>query len=79
MNEETDYTFELLKLILPSELFDFFDIVNLEVEEKEIHVYLDEQNAIPKEFSDKKLTSKGFHKIIKVQDFPIRQKAVFYL
>ena len=77
MTGKNNYTFELLKLLLPDELFEYFDIVNLEVKENEIHVYLDEHNIIPKEFTDEKLTSKGFHKIIKVQDFPIRDKAVF--
>ena len=77
MIESNKFTFELLKLFLPKELFDYFAIVNLEVNDNEIHVYLDEENNPPKEFEGDKLTSKGFHKAIKVQDFPLRDKAVF--
>jgi len=77
MSPKQDYTVDLLKLLLPTELFEYFDIVNLDVKAKEIHVYLEERNIPPKEFSSEKLVSKGFHKQIKVQDFPIRDKAVF--
>jgi hypothetical protein len=67
----------LLKLVLPSELFDYFEIINLIVSDNSIDVYLDEQNLKPIEFSDQKLTSKGFHSEIVVQDFPIRKRPVF--
>lgn len=67
----------LLKLVLPSELFDYFEITNLVVSDETVNVYLDEQNIKPTIFSNQKLTSKGFHSEIIVQDFPIRKKAVF--
>ncbi|MDO8997449.1 MAG: hypothetical protein Q7U77_12545, partial [Sediminibacterium sp.] len=41
------------------------------------YVYLDERDIKPTGYSDKKLTSKGFHSESVIQDFPIRDKAVF--
>lgn len=66
---------ELLKLVLPEEIFDYFEIVNLEVTPKAIHVYLDEQDIKPGKYKKQKLTSKGFHSEVVIQDFPIRRKA----
>lgn len=73
--EQIDAYQELLKLVLPEEIFDYFEIVNLEVTPKAIHVYLDEQNIKPCKYKKRKLTSKGFHAEVVIQDFPIRRKA----
>ena len=40
------------------------------------HLYFEEKNRIPKEFSAIPLQSKGFHGEIIVDDFPLRGKAV---
>ena len=77
MTDKINYSQEFLKLLLPTEIFDYFAILNLEVADTKIHMYLDEFNVIPKEFTNDKLTSKGFHNVSVVQDFPIRDKAVF--
>ena len=77
MTEKNNYYQELLKLLLPTEIFEYFEIVNLELEDKKVHVYLDEHNIIPAEYKQDKLTSKGFHNVAIIQDFPIRAKAVF--
>ncbi len=77
MQEKTDYSQEFLKLLLPQELFDYFDIINLKIEDKTLKIYLDEKNIIPKEFLSEKLSSKGFHSEVVIQDFPIRDKKVF--
>lgn len=73
--EQIDAYQELIKLVLPEEIFDYFEIVKLEVLPKAIHVYLDEQDIKPHKYKKQKLTSKGFHAEVVIQDFPIRRKA----
>jgi len=77
MQEKTDYSQEFLKLLLPQELFHYFEIINLKIEDKTLEIYLDEKNIIPEEFLSEKLSSKGFHSEVVIQDFPIRDKKVF--
>lgn len=68
---------ELVKLFLPHEIFEYFEIINLQVSGDELHVYLDEHNNQPESFINNKLTSKGFHSEVVIQDFPLREKAVY--
>ena len=72
-----DHYQSLIQLILPPEIFDYFEITNLVVEDRSVGVYLDERDIKPSGYSDKKLISKGFHSESIIQDFPIRNKAVF--
>jgi len=67
----------LVKLLLPSELFDYFEITNLVITDRSIAVFLDERDIKPTVYSGQKLSSKGFHPESIIQDFPIRNKAVF--
>ena len=68
---------DLLKLVLPSELFDYFEITDLKVEDQSVHVFFDERDIKPTVCQGQKLTSKGFHQQSIIQDFPLRNKAVF--
>ena len=68
---------ELAEFILPKKVFDFFEVIDLQNQGKEIHIYLDELNIPPEKFKREKLTSKGFHSETIVQDFPIRNKATY--
>jgi hypothetical protein len=77
MTSENAHYISLIKLLLPPEIFDFFDIVHLEVDNQEVHVHLDEHDIKPEGYEQVKLTSKGFHKATIIQDFPIRDKAMF--
>jgi hypothetical protein len=77
MQDKKDYSQEFLKLLLPHELFHYFEIINLKTEDKTLQIYLDEKNIIPEEFLSEKLSSKGFHSEVVIQDFPIRDKKVF--
>lgn len=77
MQTKNDYSEDLIKLLLPFEIFEYFKIIDLQVTSVSINVHLEELNLIPEEFKDKKLTSKGFHKVSVVQDFPIRDKSVY--
>jgi transposase len=67
----------LIKALLPEEVFDYFEIVKVDIQDKIIDVHLDELNQPPKEHSNEKLISKGFHEASIFQDFPIRDKAVY--
>ncbi|WP_242085561.1 MULTISPECIES: hypothetical protein [Aestuariivivens] len=40
MNPKNDYFRELIKLVLPEEIFEYFEIVKLEVKEKSVDVKL---------------------------------------
>lgn len=74
--QESQYR-ELIRLLLPEELFNYFTVINIKVEDQSIHVYLDEIDNKPDAYLNEKLTSKGFHAEVIIQDFPIRKKAVF--
>ena len=67
---------DLLKFLLPEYLVDYFDIVKFEEIDGLLHLYFEEKNTPPKEFSSLQLQSKGFHEEITVDDFPLRGKAV---
>ena len=67
---------ELLKLLLPEYLVEYFDITHFEEKEGLLHLYFEEKNTVPKEFSSLHLQSKGFHEEITVNDFPLRGKPV---
>jgi len=77
MPEQKDHYQNLVKLLLPTEIFDYFEITNLVIEDNSVAVFLDEQDIKPVAYSGQKLTSKGFHPESIIQDFPIRNKAVF--
>ena len=67
----------LLRALLPSEIFDYFEIVNVIVNDKSIDVHLDEIMKKPEGYENDKLISKGFHSASVIQDFPIRDKALY--
>ncbi|MEN2436831.1 transposase [Weeksellaceae bacterium A-14] len=67
---------EFFKLLLPEYLVDHFEILRFEETDGLLHLYFEEKNTVPKEFSSRQLQSKGFHQEITVDDFPLRGKAV---
>lgn len=74
MNAHID---SLLKAILPTEVFEYFDIIKVDIDDKTIDIYLDELNLPPEQYLKEKLISKGFIESTVIQDFPIREKAVY--
>lgn len=62
----------ILKLLLPEFLVDNFQIVKVEEISSIIDIYLEEKN----EFTDENYISHGFHKQVKIKDFPLRGKQV---
>jgi hypothetical protein len=76
--ESKDEQYKLLvKALLPEEIFTYFEIVQVIVNLTTIDVHLDELNFPSSEFKDLKLISKGFYPAVIVQDFPLRERAVF--
>lgn len=75
---EMDDSFrELLKILLPPIIFEYFELTKMDKQAEVLHLYMEEQNKQPREFSSDKLQSKGFFDEITVQDFPIRGHQVF--
>jgi len=72
-----DPQIELLKLVLPELLVDYFDLLKVDKHSDTLHLYFEEFNKPPIEHSNKELISKGFHDEITIQDFPLRGKHVF--
>ena len=71
---------EFLRLILPEIIVKYFELQKHEIRvniEEELHLYYDEINSPPSYESEGKIYSKGFYPSSKVQDFPIRGKAVY--
>lgn len=68
---------DLLKLLLPEIIVDYFELTSYQKGEEILHLYLREINSTPKQYRDSKLSSKGFFEEITVQDFPIRGHQVY--
>jgi hypothetical protein len=74
---------ELLKLILPEVLVLNFDIVEIELlgdvatKQMKYEIYLDERNFLLDVELTNQYESKGFMESKRIQDFPIRGKAVY--
>jgi hypothetical protein len=70
----------LLKYLLPQEVFQYFDLVEIKEEgDSVILLQLDEKSLKPSAHSDKELASNGFDEPIRIQDFPLRDKAVYFM
>jgi hypothetical protein len=66
MHSNNEHFNSLIRLLLPKELFDYFEIMQISVEDKSINIYFDELAVKPDEFGKEKLTSNGFHSPIVV-------------
>jgi len=59
---------------LPDGILEWFDVKNIEKNDKKIRIRLEEKNIVPEiptKYKDRKITSKGFTKLF-IDDFPIR-------
>ncbi len=68
---------DALCLFLPSGILDYFDLVRSVSQDTCYIFYLEEKSVIPEEHIHLSLHSKGCFPEIKVQDFPIRGKAIY--
>lgn len=72
---ETNQLEVLARIVLPSEILNYFSVVRVEHTSTEIHIHLDEQMN-PSLSDDVHFESKGFMKAVSVTDFPIRDRKV---
>lgn len=76
---------ELLRHLLPKGLVEHFTVRSIEELQGPnggssiIEIHLDEKNTLPTGVSGSEYESKGFCKESRIQDFPIRGKAVYLL
>lgn len=77
MSQSNDHYQALIELLLPRDIFEYFEIVHVDAGEKEVHIHLDEKAIKPEGYELVKLISKGFHPPAIIQDFPLRDKAMF--
>jgi hypothetical protein len=71
-----DKLLELIRYILPVEIVDYFDLIDLQESAGTLHLYLEENNIIPEEHRGKSLSSNGFYKESTIKDFPLRDRKV---
>lgn len=75
----------LISYLLPSELVSHFRITNvkelgdLRTKRMILEIYMEEHNVLPPGYSSSQYESKGFLSRSRIQDFPIRGKAVYLL
>lgn len=72
---ETNQLEILARIVLPSAILDYFEIVSVEQTSREIHIHLDELMN-PCLSCDVHFESKGFMGPVNVTDFPIRDHKV---
>lgn len=68
----------LAQVVLPTEVLDHFDIVDVERNDTEIHIHLDEK-MYESLRGDVHFESKGFIPAVSITDFPIRDHKVILL
>ncbi|MCV9388713.1 ISAon1 family transposase N-terminal region protein [Reichenbachiella ulvae] len=68
---------ELLSLLLPEGMLEYFEVVSMKLKDKTYFIYLEEKNIHPQQFKGDKLTSKGFFDEVSIQDFPLRGKPCY--
>lgn len=73
---------DFIAAFLPQGLLDYFDLTQVQKDEKGFYIHLEERNSLPKEFQEQKdqvYHSKGFYPQVSIQDFPIRGRKVLLL
>ena len=75
-----DKLLELVRYVLPLEIVDYFNLVDLQESEGTLHLYLDERDVVPEEYEGKLLSANGFYEASTIKDFPLRdRKAVLHV
>lgn len=73
----------LIEHFLPAGMLDYFEVKSItklgDISTKQLtlEIALEERNVLPKGYSQADYESKGFSSTKRVQDFPIRGKAVY--
>jgi len=63
---------QLISLLFPAGLLDYFEVVSLDQSNEEFVFYLDEKQICPEGYHKKDLESKGFYDLESITDFPLR-------
>lgn len=70
-------------MLLPADLLKHFEVISVkelgEVSSKkmEFHIDLEEKNQLPTSYNQEDYESKGFYPEKRIQDFPVRGKALY--
>lgn len=75
---ETNQLEALAHIVLPSEILNYFSVVDIKQTSTEIHIHLDELMN-PELSNDVHFESKGFMEAVSVTDFPIRDHRVILI
>jgi transposase len=67
----------VVKLLLPAELSEYFEIVDVDEVNGNVHLYLEEQALCPDGYESDQLSPNGFYAESVIRDFPIRDKGVY--
>jgi len=67
---------ELVELLLPEDLLNNFEIVDLKKEGIYLRIYLEEKKNKPEGYDSQTIRANGFAQEVKIQDFPLRDKLV---
>ena len=67
---------ELLRYVLPKDLVESFNLVNIQEQDETLHLYLDECNTVPSEYKELNLLPNGFYESSTIRDFPLRDRKV---
>lgn len=74
---------DISNLFLPKDLLQHFtavavfELCDIKTKEEIIEIHLEENNVLPKGYSCSNYESKGFYPSKRVQDFPVRGKALY--
>jgi len=71
-----DKLLELFRYVLPLEIVEHFNLVDLQEREGTLHIYLDERDVLPEEYEGKSLSANGFYEESTIKDFPLRDRKV---
>lgn len=75
--QTTPNSIDLLKYILPEEIFNYFTLIKVEEQKGQLHFYLEEINSLPEKYAGRGMESNGFHKESLIRDFPLRGKPMY--
>jgi hypothetical protein len=67
---------ELIKYVLPKELVEYFELIEIKEDGEVLHLHLDEKNAPPAEYAHLGLSGNGFYESSTIKDLPLRDRKV---
>ena len=68
----------LAECLLPDEVVNNFDLIDVNVASNSIDVYLDEKKIVPEGYEESELVPNGFTESTTMRDFPLRGKKMTF-